>query len=190
MSRPIRPMIGLVGRPLPVSFVQLLPPLLVFQMPLPGPAAVEAPRRAAPLVRRRVEDVRIRRIHHEIDEARVVVDELRVRPGLAAVGRLVQPAVWIRTEQMSDGRNIGNVRILRMDDECVRCSVLCRDRRARTSCRRRPICTRPLRTTNSAGCSAHRSRRTRRRGWTEQSQCHRWTTPDIRRRSASRSCRC
>ena len=30
-------MIGLVGRPLPVSFVQVLPASVVFQMPLPGP---------------------------------------------------------------------------------------------------------------------------------------------------------
>ena len=36
-SRPIRPRIGLSGRPLPVSFVHALPPLVVFQMPLPGP---------------------------------------------------------------------------------------------------------------------------------------------------------
>src|SRR6266542_4930827 len=37
MSRPMRPMIGLGGRPLPVSFVHDLPPSLVFHNPLPGP---------------------------------------------------------------------------------------------------------------------------------------------------------
>ena len=33
-SRPMRPMIGLSGRPLPVSFVQALPPSVVFQLAL------------------------------------------------------------------------------------------------------------------------------------------------------------
>src|ERR1051325_11411958 len=33
----MRPMIGLVGSPLPANFVQVLPASTVFQMPLPGP---------------------------------------------------------------------------------------------------------------------------------------------------------
>ena len=37
MSRPMRPMIGLSGRPLPVSFVHVLPASVVFHRPLPGP---------------------------------------------------------------------------------------------------------------------------------------------------------
>ena len=37
MSMPMRPMIGLSGRPLPVSFVQVFAPSVVFQMALPGP---------------------------------------------------------------------------------------------------------------------------------------------------------
>src|SRR3954471_9254302 len=35
-SRPMRPMIGLVGRPLPLIFVHVLPASVVFQMPLPA----------------------------------------------------------------------------------------------------------------------------------------------------------
>ena len=37
MSIPMRPIIGLSGRPLPVSFVHFLPPSVVFHSPLPGP---------------------------------------------------------------------------------------------------------------------------------------------------------
>ena len=37
ISRPMRPMMGLSGRPLPVSFVQVLPPSVVFHNALPGP---------------------------------------------------------------------------------------------------------------------------------------------------------
>ncbi len=37
MSSPMRPMIGLAGRPLPVNFVHVLPASTVFQMALPGP---------------------------------------------------------------------------------------------------------------------------------------------------------
>ena len=80
-------------------------------------AAVEAPRRATALIRRRDKYVRIRRVHHDVGEAGFVVDELGVRPGLAAVAGLVEAALGVRSEQMPDRRDVGDVRILRVHDD-------------------------------------------------------------------------
>ena len=118
-SRPMRPIIGLSGRPLPVSFVQALPPSVVFHSPLPAPPPLKPHGVPPALVRRGVEDVRVRRIHHDVGEPRVVVDELRVRPGLAAVGRLVEAALRVRTEQMAHRRDVDDVRILRVHDDAA-----------------------------------------------------------------------
>ena len=81
-----------------------------------GSAAVEAPRLAAALIGRGEERVRIGRVHHEIDEARVVVDELGVRPGLAAVGRLEHSTLGIRPEEVADRRDVDHVRVLGVHD--------------------------------------------------------------------------
>ena len=81
------------------------------------PAADEAARRPAPLIRRREQDVRVRRIDDEIGGAGVVVDEQRLRPRLAAVGRHEDAALRVRPEQMSDRRDPDHVRVLRMDDD-------------------------------------------------------------------------
>ena len=72
--------------------VHVLPASVVFQMPLPGPPPLNPQGSAPPLVRRGEKRIRIGRIHHDIDEAGVVVDELRVHPGLPAVGGLVEAA--------------------------------------------------------------------------------------------------
>ena len=80
-------------------------------------AAVEAARGAAALVARGVNDIRVDRIEDEVGEARVVVDELDVVPGLAAVGRLVDPALGIGSEQMPEHRRVHRVWILRVDDD-------------------------------------------------------------------------
>ena len=119
MSMPMRPMIGLSGSPLPVSRVQVLAPSVVFQIPLPGPPPLKPQG-----WRRRWYDAAnstfgIRGIHDDVGEAGVVVDELGVRPGLAAVGRLVEPALRVRSEQMPDRRDVDDVRVLRVDDDAA-----------------------------------------------------------------------
>ena len=119
MSRPMRPIIGLSGRPLPVSFVHVLAAVGRLPQAAARAAAVEAPRRAPALVRRGVEHVRVRRVHHDIGEAGVVVDEVRVRPGLAAVGRLEQAALGVRPEQVAERGDVDDVRILRVDDDAA-----------------------------------------------------------------------
>src|SRR6185436_13338072 len=54
------------------------------------------------LQRRRVEDVGVRRIHHELREARVLADLFGVRPCLAAVGGLVEATLAARRPQRAE----------------------------------------------------------------------------------------
>jgi hypothetical protein len=82
-----------------------------------GTAAVEAPGRAAALIRRAVQDVRVDRVHDDVGEARVLVDELRERPVGAAVRRLVEAALLVRSEQVPDRGDVEDIRVLRMDDD-------------------------------------------------------------------------
>ena len=82
-------------------------------------AAVETVRLALPLVGRRVERVRIARIHGDVDEPRVLVDELRVGPRLPAVGRLEQPALPVRAEQVAGRRDIDDVGVCRVNDDAA-----------------------------------------------------------------------
>ena len=170
-------MIGLFGRPLPVSCVQVSPRVGRLPQAAARPAAVEAPRRPPALIRRGEQDVRVRRIHHDIGEAGVVVDELRIRPGLAAVGRLVEAALAVRPEQVPERGDVDDVRILRVDDDAADASACPSGPRSRTSCRRRSTCRRRRRTTSSGGCSARRCRRRRCRGSTARSRCRRSTRP-------------
>src|SRR5262249_28703358 len=58
-----------------------------------GSAAVEAPGSSAALIRGGQQDIAVGRIHRDVDEACVVVDELRLRPRLPAVDRLEQAAL-------------------------------------------------------------------------------------------------
>ena len=80
-----------------------------------GSAAVESPPRPPALVRRGVDVVRIHGIDDDVAEAGVGVDVLRFRPGLAAVSRLVEPALFVGPEEMSDRRHVDGVRIFRMN---------------------------------------------------------------------------
>ena len=82
-----------------------------------GTAAVEAAAGAAPLVARRVDDAGVHRIEDDVGEAGVVVDELDVVPGLAAVGRLVDAAFRVRAEEMAERRDVDRVGVLRIDDD-------------------------------------------------------------------------
>ncbi len=92
--RPIRPMSpeGRPGR-------ELLPGLAAvgrLEDAAVRPAGVEAERLAQPLPERDVEDVRVRRVHDEVDRARLAVVRQAAAdllPRLAAVDRLEQPAV-------------------------------------------------------------------------------------------------
>ena len=84
-----------------------------------GTAAVEAPRLPPPLVRRREQGVGVGRVHHDVDEAGVVVDELRVGPGLAAVAGLVEAALRVGPEEVPDRGDVDDVGILGMDDHAA-----------------------------------------------------------------------
>ncbi len=88
-------------------------------MPLPATAAVEAPRLPPPLVRRREQGIGAGRVHHDVDEAGVVVDELRVRPGLAAIAGLVEAAFRVGPEEVPDRGDVDDVRILGVDDHAA-----------------------------------------------------------------------
>ena len=80
-------------------------------------AALEEIRAARPLPRRRVERVRIARVHRDVDEARLVADELAQLPGLSAVDRLVESAFRVRGPGRADRRDVRDVRIRRMNDD-------------------------------------------------------------------------
>src|SRR5207249_3117097 len=81
------------------------------------PAAVEAAAAATPLIARRVDRAGVRRIERDIGKAGVVVDELDLVPGLAAVGRLVDAAVRAGPEQMSGRGDVHGLRIFRIDHD-------------------------------------------------------------------------
>ena len=82
-----------------------------------GATAIEAPRSSAPLIRRRVKRLVVRRIHDQIGEARVFVDELDVVPGLAAVGGFEDAAFFVWAKQMAQHGDIDYVRIFRIDND-------------------------------------------------------------------------
>src|SRR5207244_6502109 len=82
-----------------------------------GAAAVEAAAAAPPLVARRVHDVAVRGVEHDIREARIVVDEHDLVPGFAAIRRLIDAAVGTRPEQVAGRRDVHDFRITRIDDD-------------------------------------------------------------------------
>src|SRR5262249_20718413 len=54
-----------------------------------------------------------------IDEARLLVEELRHFPGLAAVAGLVQAALPVRPPEAAQGGHIGDVRVFRVDGDAA-----------------------------------------------------------------------
>ncbi len=82
-------------------------------------AAVHAARRPPPLVRRRINDLAVRRIDHQLVRAGVVVDLEHVLPGLASVGRLEHAAFAARAPQAAGGRNQHHVGVARIDGDAV-----------------------------------------------------------------------
>ena len=79
------------------------------------PAAVEPPRLAQALVGRRVEDVRVVQVHHQVHHARERVGVEHLLPGLAAVGRLVNAALRARLPEVAQRRHVGDVGVFRMN---------------------------------------------------------------------------
>ena len=85
--------------------------------PAAGPAAVESPRLALPLIHRGEEGFRIAWIDHEVGRAGVVVHVEDLPPRLPAVGRLEDAALIVRSPQVADCSDIDDVRMLGMNDD-------------------------------------------------------------------------
>src|SRR5207302_5534990 len=83
----------------------------------PRPAAGEKPRLSSRLPERGKDNVRVVRIEHDVDAARVLVFAQNFRPCLAAVGRAKNSALLIWTERMAERRDKNDIGILRIDDE-------------------------------------------------------------------------
>ena len=87
-------------------------------MPLPGPPPLNpqgARRRWYEAANRTFVDW----IDDQVDESGVLIDELDIGPGLAAVGGLVQAAFLIRAEKVADRGDVYDVRIFRIDDDAA-----------------------------------------------------------------------
>src|SRR4029450_3872534 len=86
------------------------------EAPAAGPAAVAAPRVNLEGPHAGEEHARVLRIHRDVRAARVLVDEQRARPGLAAVGRAIHAALLLRSIGVAHRTREGGLRILRMHD--------------------------------------------------------------------------
>src|SRR5439155_11943894 len=80
-------------------------------------AAGEAPRRPVRLPERREQDVRVAGIHGQVDRPGLVVLEEDLLPALAAVPGTEDAALRARTVRVAQGRDVDEVRVLRVDDE-------------------------------------------------------------------------
>ena len=70
----------------------------------------------SPLIGRRIQNVRIRRIHHNIIDTGVLADGEHRLPGLAAIAGLKQSAVAARSPQRPGCRDVDDLRIPRIND--------------------------------------------------------------------------
>ena len=84
-----------------------------------GTAAIHAARRPPPLIRRRVQNLVVRRVHHQIVRAGVVVDLHHLLPALSAVGRLVDSALAAGAPQAAGGGDEHDVVVARIDHDAV-----------------------------------------------------------------------
>ena len=82
-------------------------------------ARLEERRLAQTFVRCSVEHFRIARIHRDVDEARLVADELDQVPALSAVRGLVHPAFGIVRPDGAECGDVDDVRIGRVDDDAT-----------------------------------------------------------------------
>ena len=80
-------------------------------------AAAEEIRSADPLVARRVQHVRIARIHGDVDEAGPVAHELHELPALATVGGLVEAALRAVLPRRAERSDVHDVRVRGMHDD-------------------------------------------------------------------------
>ena len=102
------------------AFGHLVPRVAAVRRPVDAasrPAAREPPRAPAPLVRRRVEHRRVRRVEGEVDEAGVVVDVEDLLPRLAAVRGPVDAALGVGAEQVPQRRHPHDVGVRRVDGD-------------------------------------------------------------------------
>ncbi len=99
-------------RPLRAAVGRLVEPAL-------GTAADQLSDRAAPLIRRGVEDVGVLRIHRDVGDAGVGADRQHRLPRLAAVGRLVEAAVAAGAPQRADGADVDDVGVARIDEDVL-----------------------------------------------------------------------
>src|SRR5207247_5163306 len=72
-------------------------------------------RRAVDLPGRGVEDARIPGIHAQVDRSGAVVDEQNALPALSAVARAEHPALVVGSEGVSEGRDVDDLRVARID---------------------------------------------------------------------------
>src|SRR5262249_23710215 len=82
-----------------------------------GAAIVQHPAVAPALIRRRVEDVWVAAVHDEIGRPGLVIDVQNLLPGLAAIGRLEDAALFVGREQVAQRRDVDDVRVDRVDDD-------------------------------------------------------------------------
>jgi len=77
----------------------------------PGAAAVESVRLAEPLIHRGVQHLWVARVHHDVGRAGERVGVQHLRPAAAGVGGFVHAPLGVATPEISNGGNVGNVRI-------------------------------------------------------------------------------
>ena len=136
-----------------------------------------------------MQHVRVARIEHDVGDAGVLADVQHLLPGLAAVGRLVEPAIAARSPQRPLGRDVHRVRVARVDQDLADVLGLSSGRRSARSCRRRCSCRRRRRSRRCAGCCSRRCRPRPRSGSSGRARRSRSSTTPRCRRPASRWCR-
>ena len=80
-------------------------------------ATIKTPRGPPALIRCCVKRFVVDRIHHEIGEASVLIDEFRVVPGFATVGCLIDSALFVWSKQVAQHRDVNHVRISRINND-------------------------------------------------------------------------
>ena len=98
-----------------VSSVQCSPPSVLLNSPRARTAARHLPRDAVRLPERGVQDVRVLRVHRQVDRAALVVAVQHLPPRLPAVRRLEHAALGVAPRRVPEGRDVGDVGVLRID---------------------------------------------------------------------------
>src|SRR6516162_9540816 len=110
MSRAQRPRSPCAGRP-PAILVQCMPASVGAIQPAARAAAGVSECAAAPLVDRRVENIRALRVDGDVVGAGIFVDVQRLLPGGAAIGAHVDAALLVRPPEVSLCRYVDDVRV-------------------------------------------------------------------------------